>query len=240
MEDGTLRISPSQINRFLEEPAIWVLNKFHRIYAEAGAKAWVGTAVEKGIEAMLVHGWDYDQSLQWAFKIFDTEAIVKIDEDAPEERARIPALLSQTQALVIPFGKFNAFQIKVEGEIDGVPITGKIDFDFDKGDLDTKTTKAMQKQENMSAEHLRQLAIYEALRGKPQFICYTTEKKGIIYEPTRAQLDNAMQEVRGAVRGMKTAFDLGQDMAEKLYPPRDYSSYLWDEKVMKKAKEIWR
>lgn len=240
MDDGFFRTSPSQVNKFLAEPAIWVLNRFHKTYSEMGARAWVGTAVTKALEAMTVHGWPLGAAQEWAFKVFDIEATRAIDENAPEERARIPALLAQAEALVIPFGKFKSFQPVFDGTIEGVPVSGRIDFEFETFDLKLKTTKALQKQENMSAEHLRKLAVYEALRQKPQAVCYVTEKKGAIYYPTREQLDGAMREVRGAIVAMKTAFDLGQDMAEKLYPPREYGSYLWDDKTLKKAHEIWR
>lgn len=240
MEDGTLRISPSQINKFLTEPSIWVLNKFHKFYGDGAAKMWAGTAVEKGLESILVHGLSYEDALEWAYKVFDIEALRTFDEKSPEHRAKIPAMLQQALDLILPLEGFTAFQTEIFGEIEGLKVKGKIDFDFTAFDLDLKTTGAMQKPENMSSEHLRQLAIYRMLRGKEQRICYVTEKKGAIYIPTDAQYLQAEQEIRGACRAMKTAWDLGQDMAEKLYPPFDYSSYLWDEKLMKKAKETWR
>ncbi len=240
MQDEQLRISPSQINTFLDEPAIWVMNKFHKTYSEGGAKMWIGTSVEKALESILVYNFSYEDALEWAFKVFDIASTKVIDEDAAEQRARIPAILKQALELIIPLDGFQEFQTEIFGQIEGINVKAKSDFRFTGFHLDTKTTSRMISEvENMSAEHVRQLAIYRMLTGEEQRILYATEKKGAIYIPTQAMYTIAEQEIRGAVRAMKEAYNLGQDKCEILYCPRDFSSFRWDEITLKKAKEIW-
>lgn len=237
----SLRVSPSQINLFLNEPALWILSKFYNVKGEMGPAATRGTAIEKGLEAILTQGKSYEDALQWAYTVFDKDWTGKPEGD--EERAFIEPMLKQAVELFLQLDGLKGTQIKLEGEIHGVGILGFADFDFDTFLADLKTTKRCPScVENLSAEHLTQLAIYRILSGKEQRIAYVTDKKAQIFSPPDEQLKAVERRVMSAIKAMKTAWDMADTGVEKiavLYPPRDMSSFYWDEQTRKHAYQIW-
>lgn len=235
----TLRISPSQINLFLNEPAIWVLNKFHKVYGDMGASAKLGIAVEKGLQAILQQGLNFEDALSWANNVFTEDTIGLPQDEIDKERVYIEPMLKQAVEVFLQFGEPKGYQVEIKGEIEGVGVLGKADFEYDFF-VDLKTTKRMPScVENLAAEHLRQLAIYRRLTGREQKLAYVTDKKNAVYTPTDSQYLTAEKEIKHAVIAMKTAWDLGHEKAQQIYPPRNYGSFYWDPKTLTAAQEIW-
>lgn len=235
-----LRVSPSQINLFLNEPAIWVLNKFHKIYGDMGASAKLGIAVEKGLQSILQQDLSFEDALNWANKVFTEDTIGLPQEDIDKERAYIEPMLKQAIEVFLQFGDPKGYQVEITGQIEDVNVLGKADFEYDFF-IDLKTTKRMPScVENLAAEHIRQLAVYRKMTGREQRLAYVTDKKNAVYTPTDAQYRIAEKEIKHAIIAMKTAWEAGHEMAQKLYPPRDYGSFYWDEKTLTAANEVWK
>ncbi len=91
-------LSPSSLNDWLDNPWIWA-NKYLKGEKREGPAMWRGTAVEKGLE-WLLRGYEYDQALNEALKIFDQRvfayARLPLDGVSPGDRGR--ALFNRTDA----------------------------------------------------------------------------------------------------------------------------------------------
>lgn len=241
MHNQLFRVSASQINTFLNEPAVWVLNKFYKVYGNMGPAAWRGTAVEKATEAILLQGASHENALAWGYSCFDKDAAAYTGDDKAKERDLIEPMLEQAVDLFLQMDNPKNYQVKLEGEIEGVPILGFADFEYEQEFIDVKTTKRCPScVENLSPEHLRQLGIYRLLTGKKQRIAYITDKKHALYEPHDWQYKQAEREVRSAIKAMKTAWGMDSKIVVTLYPPRSFKSFYWDESTISEAKQIWR
>ena len=67
-------LSASQINRFLDEPALWVMDQLFGIKSNAGPGAWRGNAIEAACDAVLFAGADDDAALKAATDRFEQDA----------------------------------------------------------------------------------------------------------------------------------------------------------------------
>ncbi len=239
-----IRISPSQVNLFLNEPAIWVLNKFFGIYGDMGAAAKRGNMVELGLNLILLNDMDYKTALSRSLELFDQEMKEIEDEKTEEERANIPGMLEQAVSLFLNIDTPIKTQVRLEPDCLSLPVLGVADYEMENYMVDLKTTtRCPSAAENISAEHIRQTTIYHLASGKPQKLAYVTPKKHALYEISQAQINQAKKEIEAAARAMKAAYEIeekqGKDALTILYPPRDTSSFYWDLKTLNKANEIW-
>lgn len=239
------RISPSQINLFLNEPSIWVLNKFFGIYGDMGAAVKRGNAVEVGLNMVLMNDFEYDVALNRAYAVFDQEMENIHDDKTEQERANIAGYLEQAITLFKEIGELPlSTQVRHEPEIFDLPCLGIVDFDYPSFQVDLKTTmRCPSCVENISSEHLRQTTIYNMSSDKPQKLAYVTPKKYALYEVTKEQHDNAKAEILAAIHAMKSAYEIeeqrGREALAVLYPPRDTKSFYWDTKTLNAAQDVW-
>jgi len=240
----TYRISPSQINTFLNEPAIWVLNKFFGIYGDMGAAAKRGNAIELALTSILMNNMDFDTALKRSLEVFDQEMKQIEDDKTPEERDLIEPMLKQAIDLFLNIDPPKQTQIRMEPTILDLPILAIADFDMGEYMVDLKTTKRCpSSSESISAEHIRQIAIYKMASGKKQKLAYVTDKKSALYEITEDQQIAAEKEIKAAAKAMRAAFDIeekqGKETLSILYPPRDTNGFWWDKKTLNAAQSIW-
>jgi len=237
-----LRVSASQINVFLNEPAIWVLNKRFKVYGEMGPEAKLGIAVEKGLESVLFNDFTFDAALAWAYDVFDKDTINMADrENVSECRSRISPMLEEAVNVFLNLGEPLGSQIEVTGQIEGVDVLGFADFDYGDFYIDLKTSRRCPSSaDTLSSEHLRQLTIYKILTGKTQKIAYFTGKKSNVFEPSERQFKIAEFEIRNAIRAMKHLWEMTEEDMVTLCPPRAMGSFWWDDITIKEANRIWR
>ena len=239
-----MRLSPSQINLFLTEPSVWVLNKFFGVYGDMGAAAKRGGAVEHGVNAMLMQGIDFDGAVEAALYVFDEEMKRIHDPKTDEEREIIEPMIKQAMDMFAELELPEKIQIRHEVLFNDVPFLGIADYDMGEYYIDLKSTKRCPScAENISAEHIRQMAYYNHASGKPQKLAYVTPKKHALLEVSQEQIDHALKEMYAATKAMwscyKIAEERGKDALTILYPPRDTKSFYWDTKTLDKAQEIW-
>lgn len=240
----TYRISPSQINVFLNEPAIWVLNKFFGIYGEFGASAKRGNCVELGLNMILLNGIDFKTASARALEVYDQETENLIDEKKEAERENITPMIEQATELFLNIDEPINTQIRMEPNVLDLPILCIADYEMEKYMVDLKTTtRCPSKVESISAEHIRQVCIYKMGSGKDQKLAYVTPKKSAIYQVTDEQLETAEKEIRAAAKAMRAAYDIeenqGKEALTVLYPPRDTQGFWWDQKTLNAAQDIW-
>lgn len=239
------RLSPSQINLFLNEPSIWIINKFLGFYGEAGPAAKRGVAVEAALNNILESNCDYKTANAWMHEVFLKETQGMNKDDIEKERTSLDGMLEQTVELFLNIDDaLLGTQVRLEFEMLGIPMLGFADYDYGSYYVDLKTTtRCPSSEETISSEHLRQVAIYKKASGKPQKLAYVTPKKYNLLTPTDEQLSVAEKEIHAAIRAMKQAYEIeeenGFDALAILYPPRDTKSFYWDTKTLTKAQEIW-
>jgi len=238
------RISPSQINLFLNEPAIWILNRFFGVYGDFGASAKRGNCVELGLNKVLLNGLTFDEALGQVLHIYDTDMEEIYDEKKEAERENIGPMLEQAIDLFLNIDPPQKTQIRIEPDVLDLPILGIADYDMGEYMVDLKTTSRCPScVENLSSEHIRQTTIYYLGSNKPQKLAYVTPKKNALYEVTKEQMETAEKEIRAAAEAMRAAYDIeekqGKDALAVLYPPRDTKNFYWDNKTLNAAQGIW-
>ena len=259
MSEKRDHFSASQINRFLSEPALWVLDRLYGVRGFAGPGAWRGTAVEAALDAALFSRATDEQALEIAYQTFDREAQGQVGEDVEKAKSEIPAylknLLPSMRALGIPLTRQARISLNLEG-IDA-EVIGYVDYLYPDKLYDLKTTGRMPSIDEATNrikdkwEHLRQMAIYERAKKIPPTLIYVTpgkpdkgkdHKPPLFYTPCREELDAAMRQVECACRAMQRIIRSRRDPDEiaEMYPPRDLSGYLWDAATRAKATEIWK
>lgn len=239
------RISPSQVNTFLNEPSVWILNKFLGIYGDMGSAAKRGQAVELGLDLIMMNGMDFDTAKDRALAVFDKEMENLYCEKTEKNRDNIPLYLEQAVDCFLNIDdELKQNQIRLEGHIGDIPALGIADYDFSDYLLDLKTTeRCPSTNETVSVEHQRQVAYYYLCTGKRQKLAYVTPKKYAIHEITQEQIDKAVKELNAASKAMAAAYSIdenqGIEALTTLYPPRDTNCFYWDTKTLNKAQDIW-
>jgi len=77
-----------------------------------------------------------------------------------------------------------------------IPVIGYLDFAFDGLDVDLKTTKACPSKPR--PEHVRQVSLYRAARGRDGGLLYVTDKKHAYYPVDDQMMDEALMEMHAA------------------------------------------
>lgn len=178
-----VRHSPSALNLFAAEPAMFVLERILGIRQPVGAPAHRGTAVEAGVTVGLL---DPKASLEAcvaeAIKKYDT--ITALSGDARRESYRetiadmVAAALKELRPYGIPSGVQGFIEWKPEGL--KLPVVGYYDFEWsDHGILiDLKTTERLPSA--IKIGHARQVALY-ASDNVDARLTYITPKKSATY-----------------------------------------------------------
>jgi len=253
--------SASQINRFLNEPSLWLLDRLFGIKSEGGANMWRGTAVEAGCDLAMFTGADDDAAINTAIQAFDREAHGVVDEQTDRVRAEIPIYLKNLLPSMRELGQPFIKQVRIGLNIEGIEaeIIGYIDYVYPDRLLDLKTTSRMPSLDNDGRikdkwDHIRQMAIYERAKALPPTLVYVTpgkpdkgkdHKPPLFYTPSRDELDAAMRQIEAGCRAMQRiirASNNGRDLRDlaELFPPRDFHGYMWDETTRTKAIEVWK
>jgi len=193
---GLEHLSPSSLNLWTASPGLWALRYVGKIKDTGSAAMWRGSAVETGMRALL-HGLTTDDASMNAHLSFDMNAAGEVSDEIDAERNLIQPMLDQCQNWQKP-SEINATQLRIEHFFDPVPIPviGYLDFAFEGVDIDLKSTKALPSKPR--AEHVRQVSLYRAARGRAGGILYVTPKKHAYYEIDDESMEIALEELRAA------------------------------------------
>ena len=236
---GIKHLSPSSLNLWLAQPAMWTLKYVHGYKDEAGPAMARGTAVEAGMQVLLTGG-SVDGAVTAAHVNYDLNQPEASDErDA--ERAVIEPMVRQLPGVLAGWPRPLSYQRKVQAEYTGastLPILGYLDFEFEDCVVDLKTTKALPSKARI--EHVRQVGLYAHATGKPVRLLYVTPKKSSLISVAPEDADVGWRQLKAAARALErtlTASPTAGALAEFFVP--DFDSYHWDEKSISKAKEVY-
>lgn len=187
-------LSPSSLNLWRNAPGIWALRYLAKIRDDGNAAMWRGTAVENGLAAYL-RGVDIETACLVAHQGFELNCQGEVSDDIEAERELISPMVRQCQNWTPP-GDLNATQLKVEHYLEDVPIPviGYLDFSFEGIDIDLKTTKACPS--TPRPDHVRQVSLYRAARGRQGGLLYVTGKRHAYFPIDDDMMERALGDMQ--------------------------------------------
>lgn len=189
---GISHLSASSLNLWRSAPGVFALRYLAGIKDAGNASMWRGSAVENGMAALL-RGADITQACSIAYQAFNMNA--QGEDEADAERNLIYPMLAECQKWKPP-GPLNAAQLKVEHWLEDVPIPviGYLDFAFDGIDIDLKTTKACPS--TPRPDHVRQVSLYRAARGRNGGVLYVTAKRHAYFDIDDDMMERALGDLQ--------------------------------------------
>jgi hypothetical protein len=247
-----VRTSPSDIQLFREEPALWLL-KHHPdyLYRTAGSAATLrGHATEHGIRTACRWNMPVEGAIRHAQRLFLRNKPADLEgaqhDPYDKEFAALPDYVQQAYGALYQRGlikRYHTFQHKCEAVIEGFKVLGYTDFMFvsEDGELlgfDLKSTARLPSE--MKETHIEQQAFYEYCTGVRFSCLYATPKKSAVYTLTDDQLHIGIRRMENTLRAMRVALSLQswEDLFT-LFPPREPDGFRWDETSRYYASNIW-
>ena len=236
---GIRHLSPSSLNRWRAEPALWCLSYLGKFWDEAGASAWRGSAVEAGLEHWL-RKRDSEAAKLHAMAAFESNAGGLCDDDTQAERENVPAMLAVAIESMGEPPELLATQLRIECMLDGipVPVCGYVDFAFDGFDLDLKTTKACPS--TPKPDHARQVALYRYARNREGGLHYVTGKKHARYMISDEEVEQhiaAMRRDALALQNFLARHETASDAIRSL--PCNTDGWLWNDRSIRALSDMW-
>lgn len=184
MIDTYKRHSPSSLNLFASQPAMFTLEKILGIRQPVGSPAHRGTAVEEGVTlGLLDPAASLEACHEAALKKFDTISALSGDKRREEYRTTIPGMVDMALKELRPYGIPSATQGFVEWKPEGLllPVVGYFDYEWGQHGIivDLKTTEKMPS--SIKTGHARQVGLYAASDNIDARLTYTTPKKVTTY-----------------------------------------------------------
>ena len=236
------RHSPSKLNLYNADPALFFLEYVLGEKQPTNAAMARGSAVEDGV----THGLtDLDAAMKEcadvALTTYDSRTALLADERREKYRDTIPAMVDAALTELRQYGKPTGMQGLIEWQPDGVrlPIVGYYDYRWeDHGILaDLKTTEKMPS--SIKFSHARQVAHYAVSDNIDARLIYVTPKKMEIY-----RLENVRQHREGLAliaQSVEKFLDISDD-AETLknHALPNLDSFYWNApQLRQRAYEIW-
>lgn len=241
MSDDTYRTSLSDLNLFLQEPALWFFKNYLHHRHPGSPKFSLGRAVETGVNYHLLMDWSIEQCIAYAMQEFHVLTDGVADEEHMNTVALVPGMVTHACAAMDTYGKPDEVQKRIErihGPT-GIKIVGYIDYLYPRAVVDLKTKSKMAT--TLPARDLRQITWYADVTERPPEVVAVTKSASKVFQITEAELVRARKEIDWACNAMvriKRNEDRWQDVA-RLYPPREYDNYMWTDKARQAAKDIY-
>lgn len=162
------RLSPSSLNLWASEPALWVMERLLGHRSPPGVFAARGKAVEHGVHMGLMNpDQPVAECVSAAMGEFDREMALVNDDRRESERPNISGYVANALTELRQYGIPTAYQHRVEIHLEDVPvpIVGYVDWLFEQHGLiiDLKTGERLPAA--ISDAHGRQGAVYARAHG---------------------------------------------------------------------------
>lgn len=239
---GIKHLSPSSLNLWANEPALYVLKYLHGHKDDMGAAAKRGTAVEAGLDVFL---FNRDASVSdctdVAIHNYRINTLGILDDEHDKEAGLIAPMLAQAIGALRNAPPVAFRQLSIETWISGipVPIIGFLDYVFEDGSiLDLKTTARLPSAPR--PDHIRQVSIYAQARQAPVSLLYVTPVKHARYHASADQVAEGLAEVTRIAKTLArvlSASSTAADVAEFVTPKFD--SFYWNDNSINAARKVW-
>jgi PD-(D/E)XK nuclease superfamily len=222
---GIDHLSASSLNLWMANPREWAVRYLAKEGEEADPALWRGSAVEAGLACWLRDG-SIEQAQAAAWENFEFNALGELSDEVDAERALTGLMLGQACAWTAP-GVLAASQLRIEHWFDRVPVplVGYLDFAFTADiDIDLKTTRACPSRPR--GNHIRQVALYRAARGRRGGLLYVTDKKLAYFEVDDVDAQAALDDLQAAALSLTQFLTKVEDADDALaclpYNPDDF------------------
>ena len=239
---GIKHLSPSSLNLWANEPALYVLKYLHGLRDEMGAAAKRGTAVEAGLDVFLMNRQaSVEDCTQVAIDNYRLNTGGLADDEHEKEAGLIAPMLTQAIGAMRNAPPMIARQLSIETWIDGIPVPsiGFLDYVFDDGSIvDLKTTARLPSAPR--PDHIRQVSIYAQARQAPVSLLYVTPAKHARYHASADQVAEGLAEVTRIAKTLArvlNASSTAADVAEFVVPKFD--SFYWNDNSINAARKVW-
>jgi hypothetical protein len=178
------RHSPSALNLFAADTAMFVLERVLGMKQPVGAPAHRGSAVEEGVTAGLLEPKaSIPSCVNMALTKYDTLTALSSDPRTEKYREMIPAMVKTGLEELRKYGIPSGTQGEVLWTPDDLklPVVGYYDYRWDKEGIlvDLKTTEKMPSQ--IKIGHARQVSLYAGSDNLDARLCYVTPKRIEVY-----------------------------------------------------------
>ena len=244
---GIEHLSPSKINLWVADPALFVGTYLCDMKGSFGVGAFRGTAVEYALSKRISYSElsDYEVNEMLNAK-YQSECIEhNVDLDDPKtikEKDGLDSYYDSAFDMYRDFGVPTHYQHKIYYSIHEdlpIPFLGYIDFVYDDCIRDLKTVGA--KPSKFSDAHQRQLAVYsKAFPDKELWCDYVTKKKDTSMSFRLNNVEQRLNEVIKIAFGLQKFLSISDDpfeLASILYP--NYDDWRWNEEMKKQSTKIW-
>ena len=261
IKNKELILSPSAINLFIEEPALWVMRYFYKVYGGTNIYAVRGKIVEEMINLSLDKGYpvSFDEFLPHAVEktLFDNVEITLQDyKDFYNWGCKIEPILKKYE--------ITSQQDRLEGELFGAKVAGYIDY-FIEGDptcrgsfyLDLKTAAKIPNilvrgertgmLPSVKAANVRQQVIYSELSGIDTALLFADEEGNTLYyDVSQRDYDEQLPIIEKTINNIKKLLTMDiKDVIIDIKPKKSstgksMNGFFWDDKLRAEAKKIWR
>jgi len=244
---GIDHLSPSSVNLFIAQPALWCASYLMKRRTPVGPAAHRGTAIECGVEAGL---FDPNMPVEECQKIGEAKfhSLTRLSGDGRIEKERatiapsIAVALAELRQYGTPDAADDGRQHKVVREIEGVsvPVWGFLDFWWPQHGIIVDLKSTARVPSAISEAHARQGAFYAGVGGNSEVrFGYVSEKKIAVYvlQDVAAHLASFVSAAQSIERFLSLSGD-SEKLTRCMTP--DLSSFYWgDASARAIAQEIW-
>ena len=239
---GIKHLSPSSLNTWAAEPALWVMQKLAGKSTPAGYAAHRGTASETGIVAGLLNPQlPLVECQQQALDQFDALSGHSKNPKAIKERAAIPGIVEQGVKKLRVAGIPDEIQHRVDVMLPDipVPVMGFVDVGWTTHGIRLDVKSKLRMPGNIEQAHRRQVGLYIHGTNSTGRVAYFTPTQEVVYALEDAAL--YVEELRQIAIRLMNFLALSDDR-EKLIAScvPNYNSFYWsDEYTRGLGKEVF-
>ncbi len=240
---GIDHLSPSSLNLWAAEPALWLMERLLGRRSPRSAVAARGRAAEHGIHLGLAKpDLVVAESVAAAEREFDRQMALNPDERREAERRNLAGYVEHGLRELRRYGAPTAYQQRVEVELDDVPVPvlGYIDWRFDQHGLIVDLKTAERLPSAISDPHGRQGALYARAHGNYGMrLAYVKPSPGrkdgravAVYEMSGDEVRRHLDALRQVAVRLGRFLALSSDpheLAGLLVP--NYESFWWNNTV---------
>jgi hypothetical protein len=244
-------LSPSSLNLFIEEPALWVLKQFFEIRTEANIYCVRGSLVEGVLDDWLDTG-KVAPFKKYMNKMLSETMFIKGDVTKETYRGIYDWGIGCSKAFKESgYTSVLHKQTKVEGELEGLQMAGYIDYDLGHKIVDLKTTAKLPVivsrgvREGLLSKakgaNVRQQLIYMALTQRPCSLFYVDGAGNYLeYDVTERDRDEHWETIVKNIGEIKRLLTFTKKSVIKEVEPKNLNSFYWDGVTKEFAEKVWR
>lgn len=239
---GIGHLSPSSLNLWAAQPALWVMERLLKHRAPVGCAAHRGTAIEAGVtEGLLRPDAPVEICQRVALTRYDQISALSADPRRAKQREGIPASVAVALGELRQYGVPDLVQAKVVHRLPDVPVEvlGFLDFGWSEHGVIVDLKTADRLASEISPAHARQGALYVHNSNREMRFAYTTPAKiGVYRLEHQSEHIGALRQIALRLEKFLRISKDAQELAGLMCP--DFSSFYWSDPTARaKGREVF-